>query len=309
MVMRGLPVPRAKQIYIMRDTKREAERLGMPFGRVVDPVGRGVERGLAVLHHAIAEARGPEFVELFLRGAFAEGVDATTDAGLLKITARAGLSAAQVNMALADLSWRSVAETNRVELFDLGLWGVPSFRVHGCEAHWGQDRLWAVERDLAGHRPFGGLAGGMMADIQGRNAQMADELKQGGKKLDRRSLLIGAAAGVAGTAAVAIGANELHKLQRTMATPKALPDGATPQIELSFADFRIPPTARTSRRRPARPTSSPSFSTMSAFPTSVAMAARFQRRISTRSPPTVCVTPTSGPPRCAPRPARCSTPG
>ena len=65
--MRGLPVPRAKQIYIMRDTKREAERLGMPFGRVVDPVGPGVERGLAVLHHAIAEARGPEFVELLLR--------------------------------------------------------------------------------------------------------------------------------------------------------------------------------------------------------------------------------------------------
>jgi 2-hydroxychromene-2-carboxylate isomerase len=77
MVMRGLPVPRAKQIYILRDAKREAERLGMPFGRVVDPVGRGVERGLAVLHHAIAAGRGAEFVESFLRGAFAEGIDAT----------------------------------------------------------------------------------------------------------------------------------------------------------------------------------------------------------------------------------------
>ena len=149
MVMRGLPVPRAKQIYIMRDTKREAERLGMPFGRVVDPVGRGVERGLAVLHHAIAEGRGAEFAESFLRAVFAEGVDATTDTGLLQIAARAGLSAAQVEAALADPSWRPKAEANRVELFDLGLWGVPSFRVQGCEAHWGQDRLWAVERDLA----------------------------------------------------------------------------------------------------------------------------------------------------------------
>jgi 2-hydroxychromene-2-carboxylate isomerase len=149
MVMRGLPVPRTKQIYIMRDTKREAERLGMPFGRVVDPVGPGVERGLAVLHHAIAEGCGAEFAESFLRGVFAEGVDATTEAGLLKVAARAGLSAAQVNAALADPSWRAVAEANRVELFDLGLWGVPSFRVDGCDAHWGQDRLWAVERDLA----------------------------------------------------------------------------------------------------------------------------------------------------------------
>jgi 2-hydroxychromene-2-carboxylate isomerase len=148
MVMRGLPVPRAKQIYIMRDTKREAERLGLPFGRVVDPVGPGVERGLAVLHHAMSEGRGPEFVESFLRGAFAEGIDATTDFGLQEIAARARLSATQVKAGLADPSWRSAAEANRVELFDLGLWGVPSFRVRGCEAHWGQDRLWAVERDL-----------------------------------------------------------------------------------------------------------------------------------------------------------------
>jgi 2-hydroxychromene-2-carboxylate isomerase len=65
------------------------------------------------------------------------------------MTARAGLSASQVEAALADSSWRSVAEANRAELFDLGLWGVPSFRVQGREAHWGQDRLWAVERDLA----------------------------------------------------------------------------------------------------------------------------------------------------------------
>jgi arylsulfatase A-like enzyme len=66
---------------------------------------------------------------------------------------------------------------------------------------------------------------------------MSDEKKENGK-LDRRSLLIGAAAGVAGTAAVAVGTTELQKLQRTMATPKALPNGATPQIELSFADSR-----------------------------------------------------------------------
>ena len=64
---------------------------------------------------------------------------------------------------------------------------------------------------------------------------MSDDKKEN-RKLDRRSLLIGAAAGVAGTTAVAVGAAELQKLQRTMATPKALPDGAKPQVELSFAD-------------------------------------------------------------------------
>jgi 2-hydroxychromene-2-carboxylate isomerase len=149
MVMRGLPVPLAKRLYIVRDTKREAERLGIDFGKVRDPVGAGVERGLAVLHRAIALGHGPAFAESFLAGAFAEAVDATTDEGLLRLAARAGLSAADVAAALADEGWRPVAEANRAELFGLGLWGVPSFRVADLPAHWGQDRLWAVEQDLA----------------------------------------------------------------------------------------------------------------------------------------------------------------
>ena len=149
LVMRGLPVPLEKRMYIVRDTKREAERLGLPFGHICDPVGAGVERGLAVLHRAIATGHGPDFVESFLAGAFAEGVDATTDDGLLHLAERAGLSAADVQEALADESWRTVAEANRADMFALGLWGVPSFRVAGLPPHWGQDRLWAVERDLA----------------------------------------------------------------------------------------------------------------------------------------------------------------
>ncbi len=149
MVMRGLPVPMVKRIYIVRDTKREAERLGIDFGKVRDPVGPGVERGLAVLHRAIALGRGPAFAESFLAGAFAQAVDTTSDEGLLMLAERAGLSAADVSAALADESWRAVAEANRAELFGLGLWGVPSFRVADLPAHWGQDRLWAVEQDLA----------------------------------------------------------------------------------------------------------------------------------------------------------------
>jgi 2-hydroxychromene-2-carboxylate isomerase len=149
MVMRGLPVPKEKRLYIVRDTKREAERLGLPFGRICDPVGPGVERGLAVLHRAIALGKGPGFVESFLSGAFAEAIDATTDDGLLLLATRAGLTGADVSAALADESWRDIAEANRLELLADGLWGVPSFRVGNRPAHWGQDRLWAVEQDLA----------------------------------------------------------------------------------------------------------------------------------------------------------------
>lgn len=150
MVMRGLPVPGAKRRYITLDTKREAARAGIAFGKIVDPVGLGVERGLAVLHHAIAHgaAQGLNFARSFLRAAFAEGIDMTTDAGLLPVAARAGIDADAVHAALADPLWRDVAEANRTDLFALGLWGVPSFQVDDRPAWWGQDRLWRIEDDL-----------------------------------------------------------------------------------------------------------------------------------------------------------------
>lgn len=148
MVMRGLPVPRAKQYYITMDTKREAERVGLRYGTMVDPVGLGVERGLAVLHHAIQEGRGYDFALSFTQGAFADGIDATTDAGLAQLARRAGVSHATVKAALADEGWRTTAEANREEMFAGGLWGVPSFRINDGEARWGQDRLWAIEQDL-----------------------------------------------------------------------------------------------------------------------------------------------------------------
>lgn len=148
MVMRGLAVPWAKRLYIVRDAKREAERLGLPFGDAVDPVGAPAERGLAVLHHAIALGKGPAFAESFLQGVFAEGIDAGSRRGLELLGHRAGLSSAEIRDALADPSWRGVAEANRAEMFALGLWGVPSFRVDDGPALWGQDRLWMLEQDL-----------------------------------------------------------------------------------------------------------------------------------------------------------------
>ena len=148
MVMRGLPVPREKQVYIVKDCWREAMRQGIAFGRVCDPVGLGVERGMGVMHRAIALGKGVAFTESFLAGAFAEGIDATTDDGLWAMAERAGLSRDDVAAGLADDGWREVAEANRQELLSLGLWGVPSFRVGALPGHWGQDRLWAVEHDL-----------------------------------------------------------------------------------------------------------------------------------------------------------------
>ena len=148
MVMRGLPVPREKQLYIVLDAKREAETLGLAFGRIADPVGAPTERGLAVLHRAMGIGRGLAFLRSFMRGVWAEGINAGTYKGLQMLAMRAGLDAQFVAAALADDSWRAVATANRDEMLATGLWGVPSFRVNDGVARWGQDRLWLVEDDL-----------------------------------------------------------------------------------------------------------------------------------------------------------------
>ena len=148
MVMRGLPVPPVKRMYITLDTKREADCVSLPYGTIIDPVGPGAARALAVLNHAIRLGHGEEFAELGMRAAFADGIDLASDKGMLDVAKRAGLTEAQTRAALADEGWRPIAEENRETLFAAGLWGAPTFRVDGKPAHWGQDRFWALEEDI-----------------------------------------------------------------------------------------------------------------------------------------------------------------
>ena len=147
MVMRGLPVPRSKRRYISLDAAREARSRDIPFGRLNDPVGRPTERGLALIPFAERSGKAQAYLLSFMRGVWAEGLDAGSEKGLRRIVERADLDWGQAHAALADQRWRQTAEDNRAELFSLGLWGVPSFRV-GDTAVWGQDRLWAIENEL-----------------------------------------------------------------------------------------------------------------------------------------------------------------
>ena len=154
MVMRGLPVPRAKRLYIALDARREAEDAGVAFGRICDPVGRPVERGFSLYPAARSRGRGAEYLLCFARAAFAEGVDTGTDAGLRHVAERAGLRWEELRGQQGREGWREELERNREQLFALGLWGVPSFRLQGG-AHgepdycsWGQDRLWRVEEEI-----------------------------------------------------------------------------------------------------------------------------------------------------------------
>ena len=147
MVMRGLPVPKAKKKYIPLDTAREARRLGVDFGRVLDPVGRPVELGYSLLSWSREHGREYEYVQGWLKAVWAEGIDAGSKSGIQKIVERAGLNWNEAKDILGNEDWRDEAEANRQEMMEYGIWGVPSFRV-GDTTTWGQDRLWVIEHAL-----------------------------------------------------------------------------------------------------------------------------------------------------------------
>lgn len=154
MVMRGVPAPAAKGIYIMLDAKREADTLGVPFGDMYDPIGKAVLRGFSLWPFARERGREAEYLAAFLRAAFVEGRPTGTDAGLRHVVEAAGLSWNDALPFLDSPAFRDELEANRRILYEeLGLWGVPSYRLRGPVGEpdlcvWGQDRLWLVAAEI-----------------------------------------------------------------------------------------------------------------------------------------------------------------
>ncbi len=154
MVERGVPAPRIKRRYIVTDAAREARTLGVPFGRIRDPLGEAVRRCLALVAPADWAGRLREWLLSAGRAIWAEGTDLTADGAFEAVVHRAGLDTASLRQWLADDSWQRVTEANASRLRRLGLWGVPSFHLHDGSGRdgvvaWGQDRFWVLEQALA----------------------------------------------------------------------------------------------------------------------------------------------------------------
>ena len=153
MVMRGVPATRAKGVYIFSDSAREARAAGVDWGELYDPIGRPVERCYALWPWAVRQGRGAELLSAFLRAAFLEGVNTNRQSGLRHVVESAGLDWQEAQGHLGDTAWEEEIEANRVAMYELGLWGVPSFRLVRADgetalAVWGQDRLWLVSREI-----------------------------------------------------------------------------------------------------------------------------------------------------------------
>ena len=143
MVTRGLQVPQIKRLYIVRDAKREADRLGNSFGELCDPLGTGVENCLSIVHWAIQQGQGMAFAKSAMRGIWSEARDVAEYVDLRGVVERAGLSWTEARRALEPARVAEAMKQAKLYAEDLaviGLWGVPSFRV-GDFIAWGNDRL------------------------------------------------------------------------------------------------------------------------------------------------------------------------
>lgn len=141
MVTRGLPLPTVKRLYIVRDAKREADRLGISFGELCDPLGRGVDNCLAIMHWAAQRGAGMAFARSAMRAIWSEARDVAEYVDLRYVVERAGLpwdeARAQLDAPEAALK---AATANAADMAVINLWGVPSFRC-GDFIAWGQDRI------------------------------------------------------------------------------------------------------------------------------------------------------------------------
>lgn len=154
MVMRGVPSTRAKTRYIIFDTAREAEAVGVPFGNLIMPIGAPTRRAYSLLPWAMARGSDEALMSALLKHAFALGVGLHTDTGMRQAVEAAGLDWAEAQTVLDSDDWKPLVERNQDEMVDgLGLWGVPSFRLSGPDGEpdrvvWGQDRLWLIAAEI-----------------------------------------------------------------------------------------------------------------------------------------------------------------
>lgn len=154
MMMRGVKADRRKGFYILKDTQREAQRLGIPFGNLWDPFGPPVLRAYSLFPWARDAGRGFEYLRSYSLAVWSERTDAWSEAGLRRIVERAGLRWADARARLDNRDWEGEFESNVDAMIAAGSWGVPTLRLLADRQGeqdftvWGQDRIWLIEEAI-----------------------------------------------------------------------------------------------------------------------------------------------------------------
>jgi 2-hydroxychromene-2-carboxylate isomerase len=152
--------------YLMRDTYRLSQMLGMPYRWprpepvVVDPATRAATPNQPYIHRltrlgcAAAEAgRGPAFLEEVSRVIWSGETDNWHEGEhLAKAAARAGLDLAELDakISTAPDKYEAIIQENQQAHREAGHWGVPTMTFEG-EPFFGQDRidvlLWRLKQN------------------------------------------------------------------------------------------------------------------------------------------------------------------
>lgn len=154
MIMRGVPATRNKGMYIMFDTRREGEHLGVSFGPVMTPIGDPTRLVYSLLPWAMKQRKDEALMSSMLNHAFAQGVSLHSEKGMKRAIEAAGLDWNEASKHLGNDDWKPMVEQHQREMVEgMGLWGVPSFQLSGPDgepdlAVWGQDRLWLIAAEI-----------------------------------------------------------------------------------------------------------------------------------------------------------------
>lgn len=153
MMMRGVKADRRKSDYILLDTAREADRLGIAFGNAWDPFGEPIRRAYSLFPWARDQGKGLAYLQRYSEAVWSERVNAWKPEGLRSIVEAVGLNWAEAQTHLDTRDWEAEFETNVQTMIAAGSWGVPTLSLLGGAGEpdftvWGQDRIWRVEAEI-----------------------------------------------------------------------------------------------------------------------------------------------------------------
>ncbi len=154
MVMRGVPATPRKGSYIVFDAKRESEHRGTQFGPVLFPVGEPTRQIYSLFPWARTQGKDIALLSAALRLAWTEAAALHRPEGIKLAVERAGLDWGEAKRHLGTDGWKAETARNQLEMTEeLGLWGVPSYRLRGDDGEpdlcvWGQDRLWLIAAEI-----------------------------------------------------------------------------------------------------------------------------------------------------------------
>ncbi|MGB0834775.1 MAG: DsbA family protein [Psychrobium sp.] len=140
MVMRGMELSQTKKMCILLDAARVAHASEIPFGKIRDPLGQGIHDCINLFYFANTKGKSLEMITELMTGIWSQGLDVNDRNVLKSVVEGLDLNWQQALDAMSANHGVHQAHVNSDDLAELGLWGVPSFKV-GQTIYWGQDRF------------------------------------------------------------------------------------------------------------------------------------------------------------------------